>query len=155
MTRRHTLYRCCLLALLFVTPSSYAGGPPEAPILRLETGRHTAAIRDIATDAEGRWVATASDDKSLRLWDGQSGELLHTYRLPIGNGNEGVLNSVAMSPTGEWLAAAGGTGYEWDKMYSIYIINRTSGALQQRISGLKGDIFHLCSSADGRGRIGG
>ncbi|MCI5191294.1 MAG: hypothetical protein D3905_16225, partial [Candidatus Electrothrix sp. AS4_5] len=57
------------LVLLLPTTVTLAGEPPTAPMLRLETGFHTATINRIATDAQGRWLATASHDKTLRLWD--------------------------------------------------------------------------------------
>ena len=82
-----------------------AGEPPTAPMLRIETGFHTAMIRRIAADAQGRWLATASEDKTLRLWelnkdiqDAEYPGLLRTFRLPSGAGNEGKLYAVAMDP---------------------------------------------------------
>ena len=40
------------------TRGVWAGEPPKDPILRLETGMHTAEIRRIATDAENRFLVT-------------------------------------------------------------------------------------------------
>ena len=41
--------------------------PPSTPILRIETGMHSAIVGRIATDSNGRWLVTAPDDKSLRV----------------------------------------------------------------------------------------
>src|SRR5438132_132473 len=79
------------LLLGLVSLQARAGEPPAAPILRIETGRHTAAIRRIAVDRAGRLLVTASDDKTLRLWELPSGRLLKVLRPPIGEGNEGKL----------------------------------------------------------------
>lgn len=144
------LFALLLLCLTLATPALWAGEPSEEPILRLETGRHTDAISQVASDANGRWLATASDDKTLRLWDSASGELLNTWRLPIGIGHEGKLYAVAMDPAGVWIAAGGMTGYEWDGKASIYILDRASGRLIQRLDGLAGISNHLCTSVDGR-----
>ncbi|HMW81946.1 MAG TPA: WD40 repeat domain-containing protein, partial [Accumulibacter sp.] len=49
--------------------AALAGEPTSEPLLRLETGMHTAPIKRIATDAAGRWAVSASDDKTARVWD--------------------------------------------------------------------------------------
>jgi len=139
-------------ALLFFlsATTTHAADPPTEPILRIETGMHTALIKRIAVDAAERFLLTASDDKTLRLWDLHTGDLLKTYRVPIGAGNEGKLYSGAISPDGKWVAGAGWTGYEWDKKTSIYLFNRASGKLMKRLSGLEDVIHHLCVSNDGQ-----
>ncbi|MCI5182053.1 MAG: hypothetical protein D3921_05985 [Candidatus Electrothrix sp. AW1] len=148
-TMKHLLI---FLLILLPTTVTLAGEPPTAPMLRLETGFHTARLWRIATDAQGRWLATASDDKTLRLWDirdRKQPELIRTLRLPSGPGNEGKLFAVAMDPAGDWLATGGWTGYEWDKSLSIYILDRATGQLRPRIKGLEQVIRHLCVSPDG------
>lgn len=142
------------LLTLLLPATALAGEPPTAPMLRIETGFHTAVIKRIATDAQGRWLASASDDKTLRLWDIRDTKkeppLLRTFRLPSGAGNEGKLFAVAMDPAGDWLATGGWTGYEWDASNSIYILDRATGQLRRRIKGLGNVINHLCVSPDGR-----
>src|SRR5262252_3821441 len=63
--------------------------PSRQPILRLETGMHTAHIDSIGVDAAGRYLVTASVDKTARVWELATGRLLRTLRPPIGEGNEG------------------------------------------------------------------
>jgi WD40 repeat protein len=128
--------------------------PSKEPILRLNPKHHTAKIMQIASDAQGRWLATASLDKTLRLWDASNGDLLHTWRLPIGYGDEGELYAVAMDPAGAWLAVGGKTGYGRDNKYYIYILDRISGRMLKRLHGFTrygtGEVLGLCTSADGR-----
>ena len=40
---------------------------PQQPILRIEAGMHTAAIRRIGVDSENRYLVTGSYDKSVRV----------------------------------------------------------------------------------------
>ena len=47
---------------------------------------HTAAIRRIGVDAACSLLATASDDKTVRLWSLPDGKLKRVIRLPIGDG---------------------------------------------------------------------
>ena len=49
--------------------------PDQRPFLRIETGMHTAPIRRIGVDAACRLLATASDDKTVRLWSLPDGKL--------------------------------------------------------------------------------
>jgi WD40 repeat protein len=96
-----------LLASFCCAAAGLAGSPPAEPILRIETGMHTALIKRIAVDGLGRYLATASDDKTCRVWDIKTGEQLRVLRPPIGLGNEGRLYSVAMSPDGRYVFCAG------------------------------------------------
>jgi len=128
-----------------------AEGPPEAPLLRLETGTHTAIIQRIAADAAGRWLASVADDKTLRLWDAHSGAPLRVIRPPGGEGNEGKLYAVAMDPGGDWVAAGGWTklGYEGPGNHNILIFDPATGRLTRRIPGLENVVNHLCVAPDG------
>lgn len=128
---------------------AYAEEIPSDPILRIETGMHSATIRRIGVDQAGRWLLTASDDKTARLWDVQTGHLLHTYRPPIGAGDEGKLYAGALSPDGRWVAVGGWTKLGSDSGDTVYLFDRASSRLQQRLSGLPNVITYLAFSPDG------
>lgn len=133
----------------------HAGEPPTEPILRINPGEHTGVIRDIATDGAGRWLVTASQDKTSRVWDARDGHLVATLRIPIGSGNEGQLDAVALSPDGQTVALGGITQFNrgLDQVasdgMSIYLFDRASGRLLRRLTGLPGNIIHLAFSPDG------
>lgn len=146
--RRTVAIAACLYCLLSAV-SSVAGSPPAEPFLRIETGMHTALIKRIAVDGLGRYLATASDDKTCRVWDIRTGEELRVLRPPIGLGNEGRLYSVAMSPDGRYVFCAGWTGYAWDRAHCVYIFERESGRLVRRLTGLPSVVNHMTVSRDG------
>jgi WD40 repeat protein len=118
------------------------------PILRLENGSHFAQMKGISVDALNRYVVTCSDDKTARVWDLDSGRLITVLRPPIGEGQEGMLYSVSISPNGDFVAVGGWTGSRFDN--SIYIFERESGRIQTRITGLPDVIHYLSYSPDGR-----
>jgi WD40 repeat protein len=120
--------------------------PPDRPFLRIEAGMHTAGIRRIDVDAQGRFLVTASHDKTARVWSLASGELLKVLRPPLGSGNEGRLDAVAIFPDGGSVTTA---GWSPDTDNDIYLFDSASGRLQQRISGLPNVINHLAYAPDG------
>jgi len=132
------------------TTTPLQADPPTEPILRIEAGMHAAAISRIAIDAENRYLVTASRDKTARVWELATGKLIRTLRPPIGGGDQGNLQAIAISPDGTTIACGGFTGYEWEKSFVIYLFNFQSGLLKSRITGLPGPIFYLIYSKDGK-----
>lgn len=138
------------LCLALASPV-WAGEPPTAPILRIEAGMHTAMINRLDVDAQGQYVVTGSDDKTTRVWQRSTGQLLAVLRHPIGtDADEGKVYATAMSPDGTLVAVAGWTGYAWDNSLSIYLFKRSNGQLLRRIIGVENVINHLAFSPDGK-----
>ncbi len=145
----------CVIVTLGSALSALAAEPSTEPILRIDLGEHAAMIRRIATDDAGRYLVTSSDDKTARVWNLADGRLLSTLRIPIGSGAEGKLYAVALSPDGQTVALGGwtkfnnGAGSPTVDGYAIYLLDRASGRLLRRITGLPNVILHLAFSPDG------
>jgi len=125
-----------------------AAEPPAAPILRLETGVHTAAVRQVAITHDGR-LLTVSDDKTARLWQAADGNP-QVLRVPIASGSEGALYSVAANPVRDSAVVAGWTGFTWDFAGAVYVFDLASGKITGRVFGLPGTVHALAYSRDGR-----
>lgn len=137
---------------LFATVAHLAtaqSGPSREPILRIETGMHTSPVHQIGVDARSRFLVTASEDKTVRVWEFPSGRLLRTIRVPIDTGYQGRLFALALSPDGTTIAAGG-----WSSASgldtNIYLFDRESGRLIRRLSGLPNLVQHLVYSPNGR-----
>ena len=63
--------RCLTASALLLSLSIPIHAAPEA-ILRLDTGGHTALVRKLHVTPDGRLV-TASDDKTIRVWNPKTG----------------------------------------------------------------------------------
>jgi len=135
------------LSSLLIPGSSFAS---DASVLRIETGMHTAVIKRIGIDAQNRFLITGSDDKTVRVWELETGTLLKTLRPPIGKGNEGKIYAVAISPDCRTVAAGGWTRSKWARKHSIYLFDRATGTITGRIKDLPNVIYHLSFSPDGR-----
>ena len=66
-----------------------------------------AMIRSIAFTPDGRQLVSASDDKTIRVWDLASGKTVRTIRGESAPGHAGKVYAMALSPDGKWLAAGG------------------------------------------------
>lgn len=140
----------CSLLLAAAEPAR-AAEPTEQPLPQLETGMHTANIRGLATDRQGRWAVTASEDKTARVWDVASHDLLAVLRPPQDVGDEGKLYSVAMSPDGETVALGGWTTGNWKPSESgIYLFDRRSARLLAMLGPVPDVVNRMAYSPDGR-----
>ncbi len=131
-----------------------AGAPAwaqtTAPILRVETGMHTTLIRRVVVDAPRNRLITASDDKTVRIWQMPEARLLNILRVPIDGGHEGQIFALAVSPDGKTVAAAGWTGWDWDHQGSIYLFDVATGDLVRRYGGLNETVGAMVWTPDGQ-----
>lgn len=101
------MLRICfvLLTILCIANSVYATNNQIQPILRIETGRHTARITSLDVDAKGQYFVTSSVDKTLRVWDADSGKVIKILRPYIGKeADEGIIYSASISQDGKYIA---------------------------------------------------
>jgi WD40 repeat protein len=117
---------------------------PAAPQFTLEG--HESAIQAIAYSVHGPWVATGSADKSVRLYDLDTHDLVRVYK-----GAKDFITAVAFAPDGKSLAVASLDGAI--RLYSTSsprLIRQLSGHPKSRINALtfsaNGEV--LASAAD-------
>ena len=75
------------------------GERASAPEIFVATG-HTSFINSLCFSCDGRLLASASRDHTLKLWDVGNGRLLHTLR-----GHSGSVKCVCFSPDGRWVVS--------------------------------------------------
>ncbi|MFM8330865.1 MAG: hypothetical protein ACKN9T_04185, partial [Candidatus Methylumidiphilus sp.] len=142
---------CCAL-LLFVPPAP----ADDAPILQVDSGGHQALIRNVVFTPDGRYLVSASDDKTIRVWDWRAGKTVKTLRGQVGPGNEGKLFALALSPDGRWLAAAGfmenavGEAHHYIRLYDF-----ERGELVDLLRGHTDAVYSLAFSPDSRRLVSG
>ena len=94
-----------MLAVVLIVPVLCVAA--EKPILVIETGGHQGQIRGLAFSRDSRFLVSASRDKTIRVWNVRTGELVRVIRGQIGKGLEGSLSDLVLSGDDQWLAVAG------------------------------------------------
>ncbi|MBX3567977.1 MAG: caspase family protein [Rhizobiaceae bacterium] len=145
------LAACWLLA--GATPG-IAAAEGKAPDFRLDldAGGHRGTIKDLVFSPDGQTIASASDDKTIRLWDWQTGAPLKVLRGYQGNDNDGKVFSVAFAPDGKTLAAGGyfGAGLGSDPPYGeVRLFDVSSGTLKAVLPGNEFAVYSVAFSPDG------
>ena len=116
---------------------------------------HTALIRKPAVDGKRERLVTASDDKTIRIWQLPKGRLVRILRVPLGEGFEGRLNVVDIHPDGRTIAAGGWTGWAFDGEGFVYLFDAETGELVRRVGGFPETIGTLAFSPNGKSLVVG
>ncbi len=104
---------------------------------------HTSVVTDVAISPDGRWLASASRDRSLRIWEIESGQAVHVLI-----GHRGDVQTVAIAPDSRH-AVTGGLDFEavlWDIIDGVEL---------QRFIGHTANILDVNFSPDGESIVTG
>ncbi len=91
----------------------------QTPRIVINPMGHSARINNLLFTPNGERVISISEDKTIRVWSVESGEMVDKFESEIGDGGEGMLYSSAISPDGKLLAVA---GYPVNSVAGNYII---------------------------------
>lgn len=133
-------YLNSLIALgMLLSYSAFLSAQEEKPVLKL--GRHSAPVNAVAWNPDGKILATGSDDKSIILWNAETGEMINTL-----NGHLRGVTCLVWTSDGKTLISGG------DRNIQLWGID---GIKSKTLTGLTTDPHSLAVSPDGRLLVAG
>lgn len=133
-----------LLSIVWVAPFSQE----NETYVTIDTKGHMGLVKNVAFSPDGSLLYSASDDKTIRVWDVASGLLLKTYRGYIEDNHIGMINSGALSPNGDIFLAGGFLGSN-ERTGDIRIHNAHTGELIGLLEGNDEPVVALQFSPEG------
>ena len=126
-----------IFTLLLVSISLLPARVATAQLKAMLEG-HTDIIWSVAFRPNGVMLASGSQDRTIRLWNLNTGKLKTTL-----TGHTDAVNSVAFSPDGQTLASG-----SWDG--TIRLWNPNNGNLKTTLTGHTNGIYYVAFSPDGQ-----
>jgi WD40 repeat protein len=141
--------RACILAfcLFWAYGAALARDMPNAPVLRIEPGMHTAPIIDAGIDQSRDLLVTGGLDNTVRIWALPDLRLVRVLRSAIGSGNEGLVGAVALTPDGK-IAAVGGWPAPGVGQHAVDLFDVATGRLVRQFTADE-PVVALAFSEDG------
>ena len=123
----------------------------DKPTLVIDAGGHTARVYRIQFTPDGKGLISVSADKSVRVWDLESGATTRVLRPPAGfRRGEGELLALAISPVKRIVAIGGSGSKTRENGYPFYLADLTNGRMSRVFLGHTSSVVALAFGPGGQ-----
>lgn len=120
----------------------------QAPRIVINPQGHSGKVHNLIFTPDGNRLISVSEDKTIRIWNANTGEQVKKFESEIGDGYEGMLYASALSPDGK-LLAVGGYMVSSQKENYVIIIDIEKGEQVATAIGHSNTINSLAFSSSG------
>jgi WD40 repeat protein len=135
--------------MLGIVVGMYTLAFADEPILVIDPQGHSSVIWDLMFTPDGKTLVSVAEDKTIRVWDVETGDLIKTVRGQIDQEYDGKFYAGALSPDGKILAVGGLLGAS-DNYGNIRLINLETGEQMALLKGHTSVVADLTFSQDGK-----
>ncbi len=128
-------------SVMMITACAYLVSQ-EQPEIVIQSG-HTAFVNSMAISADGKYIVSGSDDRTVRLWDRETGKELRRF-----TGHTEGVNFVDLSSDGKYIVSG-------SRDNTVRLWERDSGKELRRFEGHTDDVNSVTISADGKYIVSG
>jgi len=121
----------------------------QAPRIVINPQGHAGKVHNLVFTPDGNRLISISEDKTIRVWNSQTGEQVKKFESQIGDGYEGMLYASALSPDGK-LLAVGGYQVSTEKENYVIVIDIEKGVQVATAIGHTDVITSLSFSGSGQ-----
>jgi len=132
--KNNTKILLAVLSIIFLTVKAMAQSKPEVYV---QFGHHK-EITSISFSKDGKYIATGSEDRTIKLWDILTGREIRTIL-----GHSDKINSILFSPDSRYIASASSDN-------TIKIFEIETGLEYMTLTGHSREVNSISFSPDGR-----
>jgi WD40 repeat protein len=122
---------------MWLRPLTPSLTPPGGPLIRTLEG-HTGVVTTVAVTPDGRRAVSASNDRTLKVWDLETGEQRRTLE-----GHTDPVNAVAVTPDGRRAVSASSD-------YTLKVWDMETGEQRRTLEDHTGGVRAVVVTPDGR-----
>ena len=146
---KHNFFRNLYLVLFLLSCLANSGISQEKPRLVIDPQGHSSLVKRLLFTPDGERLISLGFDKTIRIWDVESGLLVDSIRLEIGEGDAGKHFAGDISPDGRYLAVGGWATQEGKYAGRIRVIDLVTQEVAAVLRGHLNVVSDLAFSPDG------